>query len=68
MLGVWFEGGAGPVGERPFEASLGDLAGSGWRVKAFWMKKERSGERECSSSAVDEVQWHNGKIMVFGAQ
>lgn len=37
-------------------------------VKALWMKgKERSDEREGSSSAVVEVQWHNGKIMVFGA-
>lgn len=44
MLGVWFEGGAGPVGERPFEVSLGDMDGSGWEWSRYSGCKKRRGE------------------------
>lgn len=70
-LCVWCLVGRGswPLEEKPTEVSVWDLDGPSGSGKAFWVKgKGRSGERECSSSAVDEVQWHNGKILVFGAQ
>ena len=66
---VWLGGEAGYVEKGPFEVHLGDLDGSRqeWSAtKAFWMKgKERSGDRGCSSSVGDEVQWHDRKTMVF---